>query len=100
MAFNEMPPGAMAIPAARGETVQLGCVNNVHNSHKSGLGQVAVLEEQLRREVRNHLARCQYQRYAESRPHVSEMPSATDRRSRIQVWRADDQRDRFYEERA
>lgn len=31
MAFNEMPPGAMAIPTANG--VQLGGVNSVHNSH-------------------------------------------------------------------
>ena len=98
MAFKEMPPG-QAIPAAT-NGVQLGGVNSVHNSHFHDFGQDAALEKQLRREVRNHLARCHQRRWAEALPHVSEMPSATGRPCRIQAWRADNDRDRVFEKRA
>lgn len=99
MAFKEMPPGAKAIPTAN-ETVQLGGVNSVHNSQINDFGQDATaLEEQLRREVRTHLARCRHRRWAESLPHINEVVRTTGRPGRIQTWRADDQRDRFYEAR-
>ena len=92
MSFIAKPPRLVTGAVHKG--VRFTGANNRENNRRNH--NLQALEDNLRGEVAQHLARCRYRRWIETRP--ANRPVATgNRHGKLQAWRADDGRSRIFE---
>lgn len=92
MTYIAKPP--RLVTGAAQKNVHTGALNNSRNNRNPSY--IQATEDNLRREVETHIARCRQRRWAESRPHGQPV-AIGDRHGKLQSWRADDGRARIFE---